>query len=229
MACDSTTAATRTTPLLILILILVLLFCTDIKACAGIRVGSGVQAGAEFIRDSCRATEYPALCLRTLAAHAAAVGTSPLLLARAALAASLDCARSASSAVSAMAAGGGMSRGEAAAVRDCVDMLGDAVDELRESAEEMERMKEGGGSNTQEAERFEISNMQTWVSAALTNDDTCVEGFGGDLPSSSSSGGGGGSGSSVSELVRSQVVNVAQLTSNALFFINKLASFKPLV
>ncbi|XP_020095080.1 21 kDa protein-like [Ananas comosus] len=114
-----------------------------------------------------------------------------------------------------MAAGGGMSRGEAAAVRDCVDMLGDAADELRESAEEMERMKEGRGSGTQEAERFEISNVQTWVSAALTNDDTCLEGFGGDLPSS------------VSELVRSQVVNVAQLTSNALFFINKLASFEP--
>nr|CAD1818792.1 unnamed protein product [Ananas comosus var. bracteatus] len=103
---------------------------------------------------------------------------------------------------------------------------GDAADELRESAEEMDRMKEGGGSSTQEAERFEISNVQTWMSAALTNDDTCVEGFGGDLPSSSSSGGGGG-GSSVSELVRSQVVNVAQLTSNALFFINKLASFEP--
>ncbi|OAY76887.1 21 kDa protein [Ananas comosus] len=85
-------------------------------------------------------------------------------------------------------------------------MLGDAADELRESAEEMERIKEGGGSGTQEAERFEISNVQTWVSAALTNDDTCVEG--------SSGGGGGGGGSSVSELVRSQVVNVAQLTKN---------------
>lgn len=182
-----------------------------------------MQAGAEFIRDSCRATEYPALCLRTLAAHAAAVGTSPLLLARAALAATLDGARSASSAVSAMAAASRMSRGEAGAVRDCVDMLGDAVDELRESAEQMGRMKEGGGSGAQQAERFEISNVQTWVSAALTNDDTCVDGFGGDLPSSSSGGDGGGGGSSVSEVVRGQVVNVAQLTSNALFFINKLA------
>ncbi|THU65507.1 hypothetical protein C4D60_Mb05t04400 [Musa balbisiana] len=49
------------------------------------------------------------------------------------------------------------------AMKDCMETLGDSVSELQESLTAMGRL--GGKSK-----RFRISNMQTWVSAALTDD-----------------------------------------------------------
>ncbi|TYJ97078.1 21 kDa protein-like [Cucumis melo var. makuwa] len=57
-----------------------------------------------------------------------------------------------------------------------------------------------------------MSNVQTWVSAALTDETTCSEGFKGKTVK-------GG----VKAAVRSRIVNIAQLTSNALSLINRIA------
>ncbi|VVA93676.1 unnamed protein product [Arabis nemorensis] len=56
-----------------------------------------------------------------------------------------------------------------------------------------------------------ISDVQTWVSTALTDDDTCMDGF-------------GRARTVVKDLVRQHVVKVARLTSNALALINMYAS-----
>ncbi|KAK1354975.1 PMEI domain-containing protein [Heracleum sosnowskyi] len=59
--------------------------------------------------------------------------------------------------------------------------------------------------------KWEMSNVETWVSAALTNEDTCLDGFkeiDGKVRSD----------------VRRKITNVARVTSNALYLINLMDS-----
>ncbi|KAK9147991.1 hypothetical protein Scep_006748 [Stephania cephalantha] len=164
----------------------------------------------EFIKNSCGVTMYPKLCYKSLSAYASSINKSPAQLANVALSVSLMCARSTSTFVSQLSKRGDLKPREAAAVRDCVENIGDSVSELQESLEEMRHLRGG---------RFEfnhkMTNIQTWVSAALTNEDTCMDGFEGDDEAN---------GSSVKNMVRSNIKNVAQLTSNALALINCLSN-----
>ncbi|XP_072958900.1 putative pectinesterase/pectinesterase inhibitor 22 [Typha angustifolia] len=62
---------------------------------------------------------------------------------------------------------------EEMAIHDCVELLGYSVDELGWSLAEMADMEFGGSNMHQEG------NLRAWLSAALTNQDTCLEGFDG--------------------------------------------------
>jgi len=59
---------------------------------------------------------------------------------------------------------------EQTAIEDCMELLDHTVDELSWSLSEMSRL-EAGGTVRPEA------NLRTWMSAALSNQDTCLEGF----------------------------------------------------
>ncbi|KVI04553.1 Pectinesterase inhibitor [Cynara cardunculus var. scolymus] len=98
----------------------------------------------------------------------------------------------------------GMAPREVAAMKDYIEMLSDSVYELNGSLEEMNR----SGSKDSE---LVINDIQTWVSSAMTDEDTCSEGFVNDPKMKS--------------MVRGKIVNVAHLTSNALALINSYASF----
>ncbi|KAJ8512530.1 hypothetical protein OPV22_002964 [Ensete ventricosum] len=165
---------------------------------------------ADYIVSSCRATTFRRLCVDSLSPYASVVRNSPMELARSALSVSLSGARSAAAAVSKLAADGTLAPREAAAVRDCMTTTGDSVDELRRSLEEMGNPKAVVG--------LRLDDIQTWVSAALTDEDTCMDGI---------VGGGRGMGGVVKVAIRRQIVNVAQLTSNALALINALNSASP--
>uniref|UniRef100_A0A7N2MIQ0 Pectinesterase inhibitor domain-containing protein n=1 Tax=Quercus lobata TaxID=97700 RepID=A0A7N2MIQ0_QUELO len=97
----------------------------------------------------------------------------------------------------------GMSPKVVAAMKDCVEELSDSV------YEPIREMKNVKGSNF----HLMISDIQTWVSAALTDETTCTDGFQGKAMNGN-----------VKTLVRGRIVNVAQLTSNALALINRYAS-----
>ncbi|XP_072975105.1 pectinesterase inhibitor 9-like [Typha angustifolia] len=56
------------------------------------------------------------------------------------------------------------------AVADCEDCFEEAVGELRDSVEELTRLEE-------ETFGWQMSNVETWVSAALTNQVTCLDGL----------------------------------------------------
>jgi pectinesterase inhibitor-like protein len=58
-----------------------------------------------------------------------------------------------------------------------------------------------------------IDDVQTWVSAALTDESTCSDGFAGNAMNGN-----------LKTAVRGRIVNIAQLTSNALALINNYAS-----
>lgn len=91
---------------------------------------------------------------------------------------------------------------EKGAVKDCATQLSDSVDDLRKTLGELKKLRRG-------TFKWQMSNAETWVSAALTNEDTCLDGF-----------------KEIEGKVRSdvkrKVTNVAKVTSNALYLINRL-------
>ncbi|CAD6213154.1 unnamed protein product [Miscanthus lutarioriparius] len=181
--------------------------------------------GGGFITSWCAGTDYPALCNATLAPYAAEVGASPARLSLAALTVTLDGARKATAAMKAMVAAGARSSHlhlvpvAAQAAEDCVGMLEDAVDLLQQSVEAMERLGkeepsgvsgQGQAGSGSRSVRFQVNSVQTWASAALTNDDMCMEGFKGQP-------------AVVREAVRGNVAGVTHLTAIALAIINAMA------
>ncbi|CAN6173568.1 unnamed protein product [Urochloa humidicola] len=172
-------------------------------------------AASDFIRRSCRETQYPSVCVQSLASYGGSPPPrSPRELARAALSVSADRARAASAYVGRLCGGGAKQQGgkKAAAgpVRDCLENLADSVGHLRDAAQEM-----GGAGMAGRAEspafKWHLSNVQTWCSAALTDENTCLDGLSGR-----------GVDAKTRAAIRGKVVEVAQVTSNALALVNKV-------
>ncbi|KAI3410205.1 PMEI domain-containing protein [Psidium guajava] len=166
-------------------------------------------APTSFIVSSCRATRYPALCVHCLAAYGRAIKRSDHHLAQAALIVSLARTRSAASFVAKLSRARRIKLRELQAVRDCVENMGDSVDRLADSVRELGR----SGRVVDQDFAWHMSNVETWVSAALTDEDTCMDGFGGRVMDRD-----------LKAVVRRRVVNVAQVTSNALALVNRFAS-----
>lgn len=169
------------------------------------RALSGVT-NTEFIRTSCSTTTYPKLCYASLSNQATIIRSDPRLLAHAALSVSLDTAKSTSSMMVKLSQSHGMTPREVGAMRDCVEELSDSVHQLKRSLEAMPQRR---GFNF----ALTMSDIQTWVSAALTDEDTCMDGFAGKAMNGNTK-----------IAVRNQIVNVAHMTSNALALINNYAS-----
>ena len=165
----------------------------------------------EFIRSSCSSTTYPDLCFDTLSTHASLIKRNPVMLATTALSVSLDAARRASANMDTMMTREKLKAREAAAVKDCIDTLTDSAEQIRRAIGEMGYLRKRDRNLG-----FHISNVQTWVSAALTDDRTCIEGFSEAAMNSP-----------VKVVVRNRVVSVAHRTSNALALISALVSSSP--
>ncbi|EYU33115.1 hypothetical protein ABFS82_12G064500 [Erythranthe guttata] len=140
---------------------------------------AGTTANAtDFIRMNCDTTLYPELCYHSLAGYANAVQQDPARLARVAVGVSLSRAKKMALYIANLSrnADYGADPRASSALHDCSSVMGDAVDLIRGSVKQMRRLTTGGGGGGEEL-RFELSNVQTWMSAALTNEDTCVDGF----------------------------------------------------
>ncbi|CAN0902576.1 21 kDa protein [Linum grandiflorum] len=161
-------------------------------------------ANYDFIKSSCAVTRYPDLCYSTLSPYAAGVGSNSTQLVNAAIQVSLNDAVSACNAVRNLSKT--LKPKEAGAVKDCVENMKDSVDELKDSMAAMKSGMDGPDF------AMGVGNLQTWVSAALTDEDTCMDGIEeGELVNGK-----------VKDVIRGRIVRVAQLTSNALALINHL-------
>ncbi|XP_019178411.1 PREDICTED: 21 kDa protein-like [Ipomoea nil] len=166
---------------------------------------------SNFIKASCRATRYPSLCVDCLSAYANSIQQSERQLAEVALSVSLAKARSAAMFVVKLTRSGrGLKPRELQAVKDCVDTMGDTMDELRRSIRELGR---AAGRVPSQDFVWHVGNVQTWVSAALTNENTCLDGFAGAAMDGN-----------VKGAIRARVLNVARVTSNALALVNRFAA-----
>ncbi|XP_057979517.1 21 kDa protein-like [Malania oleifera] len=168
-----------------------------------------------FISRSCRATRYPVVCYASLSRYARTIQGSPFQLARAAMAVSLSKVSKFKSRISGCLgqAEYGGDKLAASALHDCftnldmaVDQIHDSIRQMRTAANNTGSVPAGGGSR--ESFKFQMSNVQTWMSAALTCEDTCTDGFEGVAK--------GPLKTEVSEGVE----KVSQYTSNALALVN---------
>lgn len=179
------------------------LFCTFVAGKRPLHVSTSSPA-RDLVRKSCVNASYPGICYRTLSGYSGAAMRSPRDLAQAAVCVSLHRAGKVSVVLGRLKA---RSRREKAAVSDCLEQMGDTMDELSRSVAELKHLRKGIEFE------WQMSNVETWVSAALTNEDTCLDGF-----------------KEVAVTVRSDVKrriqNVARVTSNALYLINQLDTSK---
>ncbi|CAA7399766.1 unnamed protein product [Spirodela intermedia] len=187
---------------------MILSLAAAVSVCDGAAgAATGIPGGGDvgFIRASCSFTLYPRVCERCLARYASAVKGSHCHLAGAAVNETLRVARSASTLVGRYA----VRSPAAGAISDCLETVGESVDLLRQSAEELRQMGRPGTPNY----AWRLSNLQTWVSAALTNEITCLDGV---------------TRARVDPVVKAticgRIIGLKQMTSNALAFINHLAA-----
>lgn len=190
--------------LLSLLLFLLLLYSAAVAAAAAGKQSShsATTSTSHLVRTSCEHASYPNLCLHTLSTSPA---RTPRDLAQAAVSVSLSRARKVSAYLSQLSHSSemqGFPKRQRVAVGDCVDQVSDSVDELSRTLAELKHLHE-------ETFRWQMSNAQTWMSAALTNDDTCLDGF-------------QEVGGNVKTDVKKKITNVARVTSNALYMINRL-------
>lgn len=163
--------------------------------------------GAEdIVHSSCQHASYPSLCVHTLSTYSGPTITNRRELAQAAVRISLSHAQRAGKKLAAVQDSVRKQR-EKAALVDCVEMIGDSVDELRRTLGVLKHLRISGGSAKEF--RWQMSNAQTWASAALTDDDTCLDGF-------------QGIDGDIKTEVKQWMTKVARVTSNALYMINQL-------
>ncbi|ESQ38221.1 hypothetical protein EUTSA_v10029144mg [Eutrema salsugineum] len=164
-----------------------------------------------FIVSSCRTTRYPTLCFKCLVAFASKIRCKENRLAQTALAVTLVRVRSTTVYVAKLTKARRIKRREYLAVKDCVETLGDGLAMLTQSMREMKQVGRSGRS--QDEFLWRLSNVETWVSAALTDETTCLDGFDGKVMDGV-----------VKSAIRRRVVHVARVTSNALALVNRFAA-----
>ncbi|AEE78274.1 putative protein [Arabidopsis thaliana] len=162
-----------------------------------------------FIQASCKATTYPTVCVNSLTGYANSIQTSPRRLAETALNVTVTQAQSTKVFVWRLGRFTSLKKREIQAVKDCIEEIHDAVDRLTMSIHEV---KMCGSAKGRDQFWFHMSNAQTWTSAALTNANTCSDGFAGRVMDGR-----------VKNSVRARILNLGRGTSNALALINAFA------
>ncbi|OIW13271.1 hypothetical protein TanjilG_25750 [Lupinus angustifolius] len=162
---------------------------------------------SNFIKSSCSTTTYPSLCVESLSIYATTIQQDPHQLVQTALSVSLNNTQSTKTFVSKCYKLRGLKPTEYAALHDCAEEISDSVDRLSKSIKELKLCKVKG-----EDFRWHISNVETWVSSALTDETTCGDGFSGNAINGK-----------IKDSIRARMVNVAHVTSNALSLINQYA------
>ncbi|CAF1737257.1 BnaC09g20800D [Brassica napus] len=123
----------------------------------------------DFIRTSCNATLYQDLCFNSLAGYASVVQDSPARLAKIATGVSLSKAKSTLAFLSKISR-------SAAEVQDCVSYLDEAVGSIRDSLRTLRNMSRvAAAPSSEETFSSQVNDVQTWMSAALTYEDTCTD------------------------------------------------------
>lgn len=160
-------------------------------------------ATTDFIKSSCKATRYPVACVESLSGYASKIRPSEEELASTAMSVSVSKTRSCVSSLEKMKKTKGLQAREYNAVQDCIENMNDSVDNLNRSMKELDLLGKGKDS------RLHISNIQTWVSAAMTCQDTCLDSI---------------NDANFKSSIKPMVVDASQVTSNALALVNRFAS-----
>lgn len=159
------------------------------------------ENGDGYVQDACSVTRYRNLCIRSLAPFSTAAKRNPTTWARAGVSVTISEAKRVAYHMMKLKSTGGRNKG---ALLDCIECIQDSIDNLHKSLYVLRELN-GQTFNSQ------MSDVTTWVSAALTDEDTCLDGFSGHK------------GREIKSL-QNRITNVTYITSNALALVNKLAT-----
>lgn len=181
-----------------------------LSSVAATKLGNPVRRDkhmADFIKTSCNVTLYPQICVSSLSSYAGTLKPKQSDIVNAAVQVSLVNVHN----VSVWAAGlqtrrTTMSKREKSALKDCMQNFRTTTDQMHQSLAELKHLK-------RTTFKLQMSNVETWMSAALTNQDSCLDGF------KVAKG-------RVKGMVTDRVHYLCKLISNALALVNKFAATK---
>ncbi|TYI15046.1 hypothetical protein ES332_A08G160900v1 [Gossypium tomentosum] len=188
-----------------LLLFFFFIFCINIGTVEPLSRAAHSQART-FVEASCRTTRYPALCVKWLTRHASS-NTPPTAqqLTRTALTVNLYRACHVRSYLVKVAKELKATKAkEYPVVRDCLVEIDDSVSQLSQSVGELCRLDPKAEMMSDDI-YWHMDNVDTWVSTALT-----------EFP--------GQRMSKMKATIKSKVLNVARLTSNALALFHRYAA-----
>ncbi|GLJ10949.1 hypothetical protein SUGI_0138560 [Cryptomeria japonica] len=159
-------------------------------------------AVSSTIVSACESALYRNVCISTLSSYPGASHANLSQLAGIAVELSLDEATKAYKFVDDLRAQSTNTSNQNA-LKDCADLMKDTVDQLNSSLSTLTHLSSGSFQSA-------IGDVQTWVSAALTNPSTCIEGF-------------QEVNANMAPIIKARTENVTEYMSNALAVINKLS------
>ncbi|XP_011079662.1 LOW QUALITY PROTEIN: pectinesterase inhibitor 6 [Sesamum indicum] len=164
--------------------------------------------GDGYVRDACSVTRYRDLCIRSLSSFSSTAKDNPSKWARAGVSVAIGEAKRVARYLATLKRNRQRIRGRnRIALSDCVECFQDTLDNLHRSLYVLRKLSVRDFGS-------QVEDVATWVSAALTDEDTCVDGFD------------ERTGKGVKPLIN-RVSNVTYMTSNALALINKLVTAGP--
>ncbi|CAN1186030.1 Pectinesterase inhibitor 10 [Linum perenne] len=172
------------------------------------------QTSDDFIKTSCNSTLYRKLCFRSLSPYASEIGSDPKLLALKSLNITLKVTKSASKLMKRIARIPGVT----GAAADCVEEVESAVDALSTSIGEFRGASPGGGGP---GFCRVIDDVETFVGAAETYEETCLDGF---EEAAGMAGGSSAVNRNAKKIVEKRVKKVEKYTSNCLALVDLYAS-----
>ena len=160
--------------------------------------------GRSYVQEACSVTRYHDICVHSLASFSSTAKRSPSKWARAGVSVTIGEVKDVAQNLQKLKKYRLMKGKNRIALSDCIECIQDALDELHKSLDVLRRLSKSTFNE-------QMSDLLTWISAALTDEDTCLDGFEDQK------------GKQV-KLLQNQVLNATYITSNALALVNKLAS-----
>ncbi|KAL2510540.1 Plant invertase/pectin methylesterase inhibitor superfamily protein [Abeliophyllum distichum] len=160
-----------------------------------------------YVQDACSVTHYQDLCIHTLASFSHIAKHSPSRWARAGVSVTIAEAKRVSKYLKTNRSGMIIEGRNKVALLDCIECFIDTLDNLHKSLGVLRKLSFRDFDS-------QMGDVTTWLSAALTDEDTCLDGFHGHE-------------GRVVEILLNRVSNVTCMTSNALALVNKLATTGP--
>ncbi|PWA61398.1 Pectinesterase inhibitor [Artemisia annua] len=165
-----------------------------------------------YLELQCRSALYRDLCVETLLPYVTKTGLpSPQLLAQISLATCLSKARYTKIYLNMVAKklNETENSGNNQAIEECLHQINDGVNQITQSFKELQQIGKDGDANF----IWHESNVQTWVSAALTDASTCIDGILGDEI-----------GRREQAMIKARFLNVKQLASNSLAMFSRFTT-----
>ncbi|XP_038714988.1 pectinesterase inhibitor 3-like [Tripterygium wilfordii] len=128
-----------------------------------------ISTGTAYIHRSCNSTDDPKLCCKTLSRYPRVVQSNPARLARVAISVSHSHVNGVAAYLSNIINSREVSP---TPIKDCADFLSDATEEIGDSLGQMREMGEDPGAPDFGSN---VSNVETWMSAAFAYEELCKD------------------------------------------------------